>query len=434
MEKYISRAKTVMIVVMAMLSIYLVVQLWLVNIPNRSFFPYLEARFVTAAPDGARAMVRPYRMIQTANGTDFGITYSGILDEENWHNGLEILHRFLQTASVQNNFVAQMPADTTIIWPAIIFEYAFGMDPGIFAEALGRGSATVLTDAGVPEFHGIIISPGAVTGMLDIFFVSWDDMWHFTLAGAMPDIAPADTQRLRFFRPEVEAVPASTVDDFNHFYLLQEFGPDFYYHPLLIQNFYRNESGLLHLAFIRNRVEHFFDNPATINLGLTGGIYTFSNMNTIVRYLPLDVLEYTSFRSIGNAAPVSIVSDFSAALQFINMDPNLLTSAGEVFLAGIEARGRENVFWFDIVVNDWPLLLGSPWYTGPGCTDPLHHAIEVTVDHGRVVRYRKIAFDFVVDDSVIISGGHHPGHHVLPMGFLIHQGDSGHMELRPIGR
>ena len=146
-------------------------------------------------------------------------------------------------------------------------------------------------------------------------------------------------------------------------------------------------------------MEHFFTNPATINHEVVNEIYTFRNLNTVVRYLPWDVVEYTSFRTIGGAAP-NFIADFSAAIAFVDRDPNVIN---EFFLAGYDVRGRENVFWFDYAINDFPLVLAQYWYSSPNCTRPFLHAIEVVVENGRVIRYRKIPFTFEADTSTVAS-------------------------------
>jgi len=139
-------------------------------------------------------------------------------------------------------------------------------------------------------------------------------------------------------------------------------------------------------------VEAFFDNPAAVIPG-TGvdGIYTFSTQNTMVRYLENSVLEYTSYRTIGRTASENFMADFSAALDFVNNDPNVIN---EFRLRNYEPRGRTHVFWFDYVIDNRPIVLTEEWYTGARCNEPLLAPIEVIVDRGRVVRCRRIAYTF----------------------------------------
>jgi len=385
-------AKSAIILCLAGLSVVLTVQLWLVNIPNRSFFPYMQARFASAAPDGADDLVRPFRIVSGAGDGFFDITYSDIAESSLWEIGQTAIRAVLQGG----NFIRDVDADATYILDnaVVIYQYAFCMDPRVFAQTFGARSG-VLVDAGVQSFRAVAISP--TPDGVDIYFIREEEIWVFSrvLLGNMyiPSLANLDI-------PSAQQQYRRFVIAPGFLTFVQDFHTNFTYHPILITNPYENASGLRHIPFIRSQIEHFFDVPATINSGVPGGIYTFSNINTVVRYLPWDVVEYTSFRTIGRAVSSSFVADFSAALDFVNSDPNVSRPATEIYLAGYDVRGREHVFWFGYTLGNFPLVLAEPWYTGPSCTAPLIHPIEVVVDHGRVISYRKIAFAFSIDTSV----------------------------------
>jgi len=380
----LSTIKTAAILAMAALSIFLAVQLWLVHIPNRSFFPYMQARFMAAPPpDEVAEFVRPFRIITGTGNGFFNISYSGVETARFWEAGLETLNAIMH----MGRFSSQTEIGFSYIdsYPVIIFDYAFPMDATIYGQFFGPRAGTFLTAVGLQNFRKVIIRPEIDD--FSVTFVCDKYSWEFV----MPNLMPAVLQELDIPEPDHRRFVFNTAT--GGFY--PRFDISFVYHPIIVTNPYQNSAGLLHLSFIGGRVEHFFNNPATINQGLSGGVYTFGNVNTVVRYLPLDVIEYTSFRTIGRA-PTSFVADFSAAHSFVIADPNM---RNEFFLARYERRGRENVFWFDYVVGNFPLILVDSWYTDDGCTDPLRHPIEVVVDQGRVVRYRKIAYNFSVDSS-----------------------------------
>jgi hypothetical protein len=111
----------------------------------------------------------------------------------------------------------------------------------------------------------------------------------------------------------------------------------------------------------------------------------------MVRYLENAVLEYTSYRTIGRMASENFMSGFSAALDFVNNDPNVIN---EIYLRNHDTRGRAHVFWFNYVIDNRPVIFTEEWYTGARCNDPLLAPVEIIVDHGRVVRYRRIAYTF----------------------------------------
>ncbi|MCL2285565.1 MAG: hypothetical protein FWC32_04280 [Firmicutes bacterium] len=389
-NRYLPIAKSLAILGLAALSVFLTVQLWLVSIPNYSFFPYLAARFTSAAPDGASDFVRPFRIVSGMGDGYFDIMYNGIGDSDFWEYGELVITTILQSG----HFISHMETDMSHIvnQPLLIYQYAFNMDSTVFAEALGQRGAT-LTDVGIPNFTAVAVAPPQIPNSpIVAYFIREDYTWQFALVPTgrrLPeifdgiDITPQHPYR-RF----------AATDDALVF--VPRFHENFEYHPVLTANPYENHPNSLSLAFIRRQVEHFFDNPATISHGMgTGGIFTFNNRNTSVRYLPTHILDYSSFRTMGRT-PTNIISDFSAALAFINSDTNV---TNEFFLAGYGGRGRGNVFLFDYVIENFPIVFAESRHTGPECNIPLQHAIEVTVERGRVVRYRKIAHTFHVDTS-----------------------------------
>jgi len=390
--RYLPAFKSLVILGLAGLSVFLTIQLWLVNIPNRSFLPYLAARFTPAAPDGVSDLVRPSRIVAGSGNGYFHIIYNSIADSEFWEYG-----EFAITVVLQNgSFVSRTETDMSNIIeaPVLIYEYVFDMTTAIFSEAFCRRVRAALSDAGIINFRAVAIHPPQNRqSAIFVSFIGDDYTWQFSLAPTGRRVHEifdgiAISENIR--HPYRRFIPTEGLLAFA-----PRFHEDFYYHPLLVTNPYENHAGRLHLAFIHRQIEHFFDNPATINQGTPGGIYTYNNLNTVVRYLPMNVVEYTSFRTIGRTTS-SFVANFSAALAFVNDDPNV---TNDIFLAEYDIRGHQNVFWFGYAIDDFPIRMARPWSTISDCTDPLHHPIEVIVEHGRVIRYRKIAHTFDIDTS-----------------------------------
>ena len=411
--RYLPWVKSLAILGLAALSVFLTVQLWLVNIPNRSFFPYLAARLTPAAPERAGDLVRPFRIISGTGDGYFDMMYNNIAGSRFWEYGTSAITAILQNGT----FISRIETDMPYILknPVLIYQYAFYMNPGIFTQAFDQRTG-LLTDAEVSYFRAVaVLPPQNIDDTLRVFFIRDDYTWQFALV-------PTGRQFSNVFHG-VEIPPPSNpyrrfVPTENPLAFVPQFHENFYYHPIMASNPYENHSGLLQLAFIHNQVEHFFANPATINHEVVNEIYTFRNLNTVVRYLPWDVIEYTSFRTIGRATP-NFIADFSAAIAFVDRDPNIVN---EFFLAGYDTRGRENVFWFDYAINDFPLVFTQYWHTSPDCTHPLRHAIEVVVENGRVIRYRKIPFTFEIDTSVHASLRLIAGAENRPLGFVIQPG------------
>ena len=88
--------------------------------------------------------------------------------------------------------------------------------------------------------------------------------------------------------------------------------------------------------------------------------------------------------------------DFSAALAFVNADPHVIN---DFYLAGYEARGRTHVFSFNLLIQHGTTVfpLAAPDVGWGLIDDPLYFPIEVTVERGHIIRYRKLAYTYRVE-------------------------------------
>ena len=398
--KFISAAKSILILVLAVVAVYQVSELWLVTITNRNFFLYIQARFPAAVPDGQSAWVMPRRVITGSGDGRYAIRYSRISGSYEWEYARFAFSRIL--ADGEHVDISGYPYNDISyrLSPHITFEYSFPINITTFANAMGLRRSRASAGTSFTSFCSVTLLPpvSRYCDSITAIFRNGDTEWRFALnlgtrrnqtADFLFDVPPIESNDLYFARVYGGFTP-----------IVPE---GFTYNVVQTHNPFQNVFGLLHLSTIRPRIEHFFDNPATIIPGPSRDVYTFSNINVRVRYLQFDVLEYTSFRPIGRTAPANLVSDFSAALAFINNDPYVIN---EIFLAGYEIRGSDHVFQFGYVINNFPLVLTSNWFTEPGCREPLRSPIEVTVSHGRIVRYRRIAQNFIVSDvrEVFVPG------------------------------
>ena len=387
-------SKTILILVLAVVAVYQVSELWLVALTNRNFFLYIEARFPAAVPDGQNAWILPRRIVSGSGDGRYMIRYSGIEDSPEWTHARFALSRVL--ANGEHVGILDYPGVDIGFSnrPHLIFEYSIPMYIGTFANALGvrRSRATAGTTLTVFDSVTLVLPVGNQSEWITVIFRHGASDWRFVL-----NFGTSRNQANDFlFRlPEIGQDSIYFVREQDGFIPVIPEG--FSYNVVYSHNPFHNAYGLLHLSTIRPRIEHFFDNPATIIPGPSREVYTFSNINVMVRYFQFDVLEYTSFRPIGRMAPANLVSDFSAALAFALHDPYV---TNEIYLSSYEARGGEHIFRFGYVINNFPMVMEYRWYTEPECRDPLNAPIEITVSHGRVIRYRRIALSFGVSDEV----------------------------------
>ena len=389
------KIKSFLIFALVALAIYQTGQLWFANLSNHNFFLRLSARFTPSVPDGYREFVRPMRWIYGAGDGRFTIGYSGLM---------EIPPRvYFDTVLTELfagrfTFAGEREADFTQLLsrPVLIYEYAFPMPGDVFHHGFNRRTGVSLTGLGITGFTSVAIwPPYANNRQLSVFFIYDDRIWEFTVDSAAGDVFnfpvhPVSAEQLYFVSAALEGyvhLPPNT-------FVARTGERGFAAHPVRVSNPYLTHVGLS-LQFIRSQVVRFFDNPATINSRIgSDGIWTFSNIHTTVRYVYTHVLEYHSFRPRRHNVNTSFMEDFSAALAFIEADHHVIN---EIFLTGFEPRGAGYVFWFGYIVNHFPILMPEGWVVSSP-EDILPAPIEVVVEQGRVVLYRRLPHNFQVGE------------------------------------
>jgi len=382
------RIKSFLILIFVALAIFLTGQLWFVHLSNRNFFLYLTARWNPAVAEGYRDFVRPMRSIYGDGTGRFDISYSGITAAGDYFD-------LVLTELFDNgNFIGVNTVDYNRLFsrPLLMFQYAFDMPGAVFPLGFNQRSGAFLVNRGVTAFDTVAIwLPYGNRSGLSVFFIGGGLAWEFSvdstrLADGFP-VHMISTNALYFVSAALEeheglypGVFIPQIGDFGWYA----------HHPIIAYNPYHTNIGGA-INHIRNQVSPFFDNPATIHARVAGdGVWTFSNIHTAVRYFETDVLEYASFRPRPRNATTSLIGDFSAALAFIDSDIHVIN---EFYLTGFEPRGDGFVFWFGYIAGNFPIIFPNGWHASSR-DDILPAPIEVVVEQGRVVLYRRIAHNF----------------------------------------
>jgi len=346
--------KTPLILLLAALAVYQTAQLWFVHLTNRNLAVFFAAMFESPVPDGYMELTRPMRVVTNDANQNRVVRYdvTCAISEAAFDMALR---QGVFTGVAQREYVWENLQDKTFV----MYEYAVFMRAEIFTLAFGPRNNTRLADNGIDRFNAVATTTNGVV------FLGETYAWSFSL-------------------PEVIQMPAMP-------HALPP--PDF---VQVRTNPYANPSGEIRLETVNAQVGHFFDNPATRTPRLVDNIITISTNNTVVRFWPPGnghVLEYQCYRSIRRDGVTDFLTDFSAALAFVYADLNV---ANAFYLADYEMRGRTHVFWFNYFVYYQGMAFPLPTERWSTATEPLPFPIEVTVDRGRVTRYRKVAYTFEV--------------------------------------
>jgi len=375
----LSKVKSICIILLAFLTIYQTGFLWFVNITNHNFllnfFPFMHQ---VTVPDGVDRLVVPWRIIRSHGSGRFSAQYNNLSGER---YGNIVLSHLLQNG----RFVGTHPMSglsNFLSYPAYIYEYAFPMEADWFTQGFNQRS-TLLTARVTAPFRKVIIRP-PVAGDSEaaVLFLCENGYIH--------EFAILPPEGFSYSITEESSVPYYIFEDFQ--FIRHGLVP---FYGVQVSNPYTDDGSLL-LDFVMGRVSGFFSNPAAIlhSVGSDGDVWVYRDVNTVVRYYATNVLEYISYRAIDRSVASSFLNDYAAAVLFVERDTLVIN---DFYLADFREENGMHVFYFSYVVGDMPLIMAEGW------SDQLSHPIIVTVDHGTVVRYRKIAFNFYIDERMPFS-------------------------------
>ena len=384
-----SKVKSGLISLLCGLAIYLSSQLWFANTSSRNFFYTFFTRAEHQESNNDKFFVQPYRLITNYGNNMFGIQYSGM--------GLNKLRESCDEAFAgmlkEGRHLEAKAINYAEVFgpPGYIYEYAFNMPSDVFALGYSKSSAPL----NLEYINSIVFLPPDAKRHVTIIWLL--DEVNMLMSGFSADnpLIPVSTDPGELYREiiyESSILSSYGLSDKNTF-IAKQMSTGYKYLSVSITNPYaKNE---LLMGDIEKNVNVFFENPAA-KLTYMGDkdIYTYVDANTVVKYYQNDILEYSNYRA--DSVSANLLGSFGIALNFIKSDELVVN---EYYLAGFEEDGKEFSFYFDYVVNNFPMILPNEYKIGDkqSGSAAINHAIEVTVREGNVTNYKKIVYNFISD-------------------------------------
>ncbi len=153
--------------------------------------------------------------------------------------------------------------------------------------------------------------------------------------------------------------------------------------------------GVLSQVEMENTVKGFFRNfSVDWSSQNEDGHFIFSDNETVVNYEPETyMLEYYNYESYGNDANrTSLLDGYQISKNFLYNDYSLST---EVYLVDVKQRSTETVYYFDYVVDDFPVTIAADLLQNM----EMEHAIEVCVRNNSVKQYRRYMVNFAKTET-----------------------------------
>lgn len=397
----ISDIKNAAIILLAFSAIFLTVQLWFDTFSNRNFF---YSVLPSLSPGGAQAegqdphIVRPYRFIVNLGNTNYDIFYDGLDDnpqKQACDKALEHVLRKGEPAKTED-----LDWSALLAGKAYLYDYSFPVPAGFFTEAFGQKSVNLASK--IEAVDAVCVTP-ARTGAEKLLATFIDETsgvaCTFSVSAGSLEPGVNDTLLAGFGAPRNENggmfYVSSAQKELAMFpgndFVPQWLGDSYTYNVVRMTNPYAPK-GDLTFRSIQPGIEPLFDQ--IVYSGLAGGIYTFSDENTVVRYYPDDTLEYADYHIADKPANPTMASNYRAALAFLQKDA--ATIGNDYYLSGAqEAEEGVYVFYFDYNVNGFPLRLPTTFAGEVNMRSP----IVITAEDNRVSKYKKLVYNFYADSE-----------------------------------
>jgi hypothetical protein len=381
-----SQAKNCVIVVLAVLAIYLTSQLWFENFSNHNFFYLLFAsRAVPANAEEIISFARPYRLIIGYGDDTFAIQYNGLQSESLIKNCDRVIADVLKQGEVDEQNIENY--EKILTRPVYIYEYAFTMPSNLFASAFGQKGGTLVNRTAAFSRIALVpaLSPNEKT---TLFFLQENGEVACVLQSGASLTPPTKIKPDSFV---YESAALGGYDALTPNLFVMKFPQGALEYPAIrVTNPYQGKELLM--GDVEKNVDSLFTNP-TAKLSFTDqdNVYTFIDDNTVVKYYDNDVLDYANYRT--SSTDATFLQNFAAAVGFIQADKHIVN---EYYLAGYETQDKRTTFYFDLIINDLPLLLPDNYKNTKA---PLSHALEITVEEEHVAHYRKLVYNFLPDSA-----------------------------------
>jgi len=384
-----SKFKSVLILLLSGLAIYLTSQLWFANISSRNFFYSFIPHTDTEGLNNEKAFAWPYRFITNYGNNIFGIQYSGMDINKLRESCDSVIANMLKDGEHLDTRSLNY-ADVFSV-PGYIYEYSFSMPLAVFSSIFGR---TGFSDK-LEYINSIVFLPPDSNGNITNVWMLDEVNMIMTGYAVKSTLMPITDNPDEFFR---EIMFKSSVLSEYGFSERNIFIPksldDFKYPTVRIFNPY--VEGELLMGVIEQKVNVFFENPSAKLYFIGDNVYTYTDANTVVKYFQNDVLEYSNYQA--GSGETGMLGNFDAALGFIKSDSFIIN---EYYLANFSQEDDEFTFYFNYIVNNFPLVLPDEYNSSKMQSGALaiKYPIELKVREGIVVNYRKIVYNFLKETS-----------------------------------
>ena len=390
---YLNRLKNFIITFLIFLAIYQTTELWFGNFSTHSFFrlnssiddiniqkdtKYLMKSMLINTGDNK--FIRKYNNISNSD-------YKKIFDKA----------IYLAIKSGRTSYIEKFDIKQILDKKSVIYNYDFNIKvedmPSLFNVRANNINK-------IKEFDTIIIMPVVDNkqGVSTIFLSSetleacevktYRESLTQDIIDFINEFTTIEQKDFYYISSEESGISLFSKNQF----LLKEVGDKPNINLIKATNPLEQDGGIL-LSESEKYINVFFDSPLTKNSSFINNTYTYNDDNIIVKYYPYGVLEYVQYKSVINTNKED--SAYNIALQFLEKDTNI---KNEYYLKNYKKEDNKITFNFDYKINNFPIILSKEKQEETG----MESMIEITIEDGVVSKYKRIIYDFSIEDSYVM--------------------------------
>lgn len=386
-QRFVDWMKNILILGLASLCLYQTMNLWFGDISVFSFFsPAAAASYDYDSI--IQGLAKPRRLLVTADGSEYLCKYTGIEDMEQYQAARQVITNLLETGRHrENETLEDIDWRRLLNGKALILDYGYLMPAKAFTAAFL--SKSVMISQQIKVFDMVVILPSAeattvvfADTLSQLKTVSYFVIDGFSLEADLPgdgferNLCYVASEQLGLSFGRLVFIPQS-----------YDGGIDY----ISVRPYSYFEDSVISVQSVRRLVETFFNNPDMIRNDNDGDVFTFSDENTVVRYVDGRYMEYSNWKSDTNKQISSFEDAYAEAVAFMAKDTSL---PNEVYLSHYAYDGSTYTFSFNYAVNDLPVrLVDDIWKELQ-----IDGAVEITVARDRVKHYKRYSQGFTASN------------------------------------
>ncbi len=369
------KIKNIFIVFLISLAIYQTVTLWLISIPTNneiSGFPGLFTTNNKVEYENKDNYFIPSKII-TNNSNKYYLQYSYLKDDEKLKlikDALNISNDFtysdLNYEIFEKDFIAlsfDIKISDTLVEEALdvslkeVSDFAFD---NIYLTSFGDELNISLINVDTKEMYSSTINDLQLLNIYNKRILSSSNSLYYTLN--------INEGSIQFF-------PKWDIDILS-------------YRDIELSNPYLTNSGLLKNN-LTEKIKQLFDSTGgKVASTVDNNIVVISDAYNVAKYYyPSNVLEYSNYRNYSTTTKTTTYEDYITAYEFILKDENF---NNEFYLSDYKVEDNKTTFYFDCVVNNFPILLNPSEKENLG----INNFIEVSVSNGIVTYYKVLVYNY----------------------------------------